>query len=99
MPKPEDNILEPLIESFTRMVELYGEGLDSAMAEVAIEILAMKDSFYGQELTFFEKGILMLTDCSDEMADDVKACMFWWVFNGELMDNEINRLIETKSKI
>ena len=89
-----DNTIIPLIDSFTRMRELYGSELDSAMAEVAIEILALDSSFYGQELTFFEKSLLMLTDCSPEMADDVKACMFWWVFNEELMDSSINDLIQ-----
>ena len=81
MLKPEDNTIIPLIDSFTRMRELYGDELDSAMAEVAIEILALDSIFYGHELGFMEKSLLMLTECSDEMADDVKACMFWWVFN------------------
>lgn len=85
----EDNTIAPLIDSFTRMTELYGEEMDSAMAGVAIEIILMNNNFYGKEFSFFEKGLLMLTECSNEMADDVKACMFWWVFQEEMMEEEI----------
>lgn len=89
------------MESFNKVSALYGTDLNSAMAEVAIEILAMPDSFSGNKLTFFDKGALLLSyelpkGLSNE---DIRACMFWWVFNEELMELTVKDLIEPKSKI
>lgn len=80
---------------------LYGTDLNSAMAEVAIEILAMPDRFSGNNLTFFDKGSLLLAHELHKgiSNEEIKACMFWWVFNEELMERMLKDLVEPNSKI
>lgn len=91
-----------LMASFNRASAFYGDDMDSMMAEVAIEILAMKDGSAMKDLTFFDKGMLLLCDTDSKVSktveDNIKACMFWWVFNEEILENEVKYLIEKSRK-
>ncbi len=99
MEAQDDKVVMQLLHSFNMVSAMYGEDMDSVMANTAIEIIGMKDIPGIINKTFFERGILLLTDCEGIVAHNVKACLFWWVFNEERMENEIKHLIETKSKI
>lgn len=91
-----------LMASFNRASAFYGDDMDSMMADVAIEILAMKDRSVMKDLTFFDKGVLLLCDkdsgVSEAVADNIRACMFWWVFNEEILENAIKELIYKSRK-
>ena len=91
-----------LMPSFNRASEFYGEDMDSMMADVAIEIMGIKDETPMRTLTFFDKGMLLLCDTDSKVSgtvrDNIKACMFWWVFNEDMLENEVKFLIEKSKK-
>jgi len=92
MEAQDDKIVTQLVNSFNLVSAMYGEDMDAIMANTAIEIIGMKDVPGLINKTFFERGILLLTDCDGIMAHNVKACLFWWVFNEEKMQKEVELL-------
>lgn len=95
----EDRIMGKLMESFNRVSEKMGPNMDSLMADYAVHILLLKDGNGQREFTFFDKAVSLLCDCSDlDVIDNIKACMFWWVFNEEIIQNAVSELMSEITK-
>ena len=98
-----DSLMHRLLESFNSASAYYGTDMDSMMADIAIDIISLFDTTSMRSLTFFDKGKLLLEDdknssLSESTRENVEACMFWWVFNEEILENEVRYLIEKSKK-
>lgn len=96
--KESDSMFSEWMKAFNRVSLVSGMEMDCWMADVAAEIVLMSDDICGKDRSFFDKGLILLSECNEATRDNIKACMFWWIFNGSVVDASVEGLLEDVDK-